>query len=398
MSSKATFSFYLNKFKKEKNGMFPIYMRLAYNRKKKELDTGYYSAVKEWSEENGRSKKNGTTNEALSSYELRFYEKITEFKKSDENIKLDELKEYIAHATINTSPKLVTYLEAYCANTKIRTDIVNATKTRFERTKETIIDFLNQSKQNGILISEVNFKFIDGYDSYLRKKYVLEPNTLAKYHSRFRTVCLKARNEGWLQINPYGNFKLKTVPTHRGYLTNEQIKDIEKLEFNNPSLDKIRDVFLFSVYTSLRFSDVTALTKENLFEDAQKNLNLKFVIVKSGEQISLPLFDKPIQIIKKYRNSDESVINGSLLPTISNQKTNEYLKVIADLAGIETKLTYHVARHTFATTIWLGNGGSIQELQKILGHSNIRETMIYGKISPELLKSSFAKINERMKS
>lgn len=378
--------------------MWPIYMRIAYNRKKKELDTGYYSGLKDWNEENGRSKKNGTTNEALSTYELRFYEKITEFKKAGEDINLELLKEYIAHATINASPKLTTYLEAYCANTKLRTDIVNATKTRFEKTKVTIFEYLNFTKQSNILISEVGFKFIDGYDSYLRKNYNHEPNTLAKYHSRFRTICLKARNEGWLQINPYGNFKIKTVPTHRGYLSIEQIRDIEKLEFNNSSLDKVRDVFLFSVYTSLRFSDVTALTKQNLIEDAQKNLNLKFVIVKSGEQISLPLFDKPIKIIKKYKTSDESVIKGSLLPTISNQKTNEYLKIIADLAGIETKLTYHVARHTFATTIWLGNGGSIQELQKILGHSNIRETMIYGKISPELLKSSFDRINEKMKS
>lgn len=396
MSEKPTFSFYINKYKKDKNGKLPIYMRLTFHRKKKELDTGFYASIDEWSDR-GRSKNNMETNKALVALEDRFWTKLTEYKTSGETIDLDELKDYVNNTTTNQIPKLSRYLEEFCSKTKSRFDIVYGTKSRYERTKEIILAYLKSVKKSEILISEVDFKLIDGYDTYLRTHYVLEPNTLTKYHSRFRTICLKAWNEGWLKLNPYSNFKLKTVPTQRGYLTIEQIKSIEKLVFNNVSLDKVRDVFLFSVYTSLRFSDVSSLTKNNIFEDAQKNLNLKFVIVKSGEQISLPLFDKPIQIIKKYQHSDESIIKGSLLPTISNQKTNEYLKVIADLAGIETKLTYHVARHTFATTIWLGNGGSIQELQKILGHSNIRETLIYGKITPELLKSSFAKINEKIK-
>ncbi len=396
MSEKPTFSFYINKYKKDKNGKLPVYMRLTFHRKKKELDKGYYASPGDWNDK-GRSRTNMETNKGLVALEDRFYSKLTEYKMSGEKIDLDELKDYVNNSRSNETPTLSAYLEDYCSKTELRTDIVKATKTRFQRTKETILTFNRSSKKSNILISDVDFRFIDGYDAFLRANLDLEPNTLAKYHSRFRTICLKARNEGWLGINPYANFKIKTVPTHRGYLTIEQIRSIEKLEFNNPSLDKIRDVFLFSVYTSLRFSDVTALTKDNLFEDAQKNLNLKFVIVKSGEQISLPLFDRPVAIIKKYQNSDERVIKGKLFPTISNQKTNEYLKIIADLAGIETKLTYHTARHTFATSIWLGFGGSIQELQKILGHSNIRETQIYGKISPELLKSSFAKINEKMK-
>lgn len=396
MSEKPTFSFYVNKFKKDKNGKLPIYMRLMFHRKKKELDTGYYASLNEWSEL-GRSKENMETNKALLALEARFWTKLTEYKTLGETIDLDGLKNYINNSFANEVPKLSAYLVEFCSKTNSRFDIVSATKSRYERTKDIILTYLKSIKKSEILISQVDFKLIDGYDSYLRANFNLEPNTLAKYHSRFRTICLKARNEGWLKINPYSNFKLKTVPTQRGYLTIDQIKSIEKLEFNNPSLDKVRDVFLFSVYTSLRFSDVSALTNENIFEDAQKNLNLKFVIKKSGEQISLPLFDRPIIIIRKYSKSDERVIKGRLLPTISNQKTNEYLKVIADLAGIETKLTYHVARHTFATSVWLGNGGSIQELQKILGHSNLRETLIYGKISPELLKSSFAKINEKMK-
>jgi integrase/recombinase XerD len=397
MSTKATFSFYLNKFKKEKNEKWPIYMRLNFNRKKKELDTGYYASVKEWNDQSGRSKSNGTTNEGLSTLELRFYERLTAYKKAGEHIELDCLKDYVSNASLNASPPLITYIEQYCAKTKLRTDIGQPTKSRFMLTKQTVIDYLKGIQKTGISISEVDFKFIDGYDTYLRSHVKVEPNTLAKYHSRFRTICLKAKNEGLLQANPYASFKIRTLPTNRGYLTNSQIEDIEKLDLNNDSLEKVRDVFLFSVYTSLRFSDVTALTPHNIYEDTEKQLNLKFVIEKSGEQISLPLLDKPIEILNKYAGSDERHIRKTLLPAISNQKTNTYLKVIGDLAGIPIKLTYHVARHTFATTIWLGNGGSIQELQKILGHQNIRETMIYSKISSELLKSSFAKINSKLK-
>lgn len=398
MSEKCTFSFYVNKFKKEKNGKLPIYMRLTSNRKKKELDTGYYSSLGDWNEGKGRSKASTIINDGLASLESRFYFRVTEFKKDGDKVNLDILKDYVNNSEVKSTPSLSSYLKEFCIKTQLRNDIVYATKTRFKRTQDTVLAFLKSIKKENVLLSDVDFRFIDIYDSFLREKFDLEPNTLAKYHSRFRTICLKAKNEGLIQINPYANFKIRTVPTNRGYLTLEQIRDIEQITFNNASLDKVRDVFLFSVYTSLRFSDVSSLSNDNLYEDTQRNLNLKFVIEKSGEQISLPLFDKPVKIIKKYENSDEVMIKGKLLPTITNQKTNEYLKVIADLAGIQTKLTYHVARHTFATTIWLGNGGSIQELQKILGHTNIRETMIYGKISPELLKKSFAEINEKIKS
>ena len=400
MNSKPTFSFYVNELKKAKNENWPIYMRLTYNRKKKELDTGYYSGGKDWNLEKQRTKKNDTTNDALSNLESRFYTRINDFKKAESAIDLELLKDYITNSTHNEIPKLKDYISTFCKMTDLRTDIGKPTKYRFIQIQKTIEAYLSSINKSNLLLTGVDFKLIDGYDSFLMSSSfygtVLSQNTIAKYHSRFRTICLKAMNEGLIAFNPYHNFKLKTVPTSRKFLTLDEIIKIEQLELKNASLERVRDTFLFSLYTSLRFSDVSALSTDNLYKDSDGQLNIKWIIQKTREQISLPLLDIPIRIIEKYSGSAEATINNRLLPTISNQKANTYLKVISDLAGININLTYHVARHSFATTIWLENGFPVEVLQKILGHKNIKETMIYAKISSNLLKSSFTELNKKL--
>ena len=400
MSSKPTFTFYLNTYKKDKNGKLPIYMRLAHNRKKKELDSGYYCSEEEWNTKKQRTKSNYTTNDQLADLEGRFYDKINEFKKSESQIDLEKLKNYVTNTVVDTIPILNDYIQLYCTNVGLRTDVTHYTKDKYGQIQQTMEAYLKKIKRSNLLINEIDFRLIDGYDSFLRKSNFfgkqLAPNTLAKYHTRLKTICLKALNEGLLKANPYTNFKIKTVPTTRSYLTLQEIKNIEKLDLDNVGLEKSRDVFLFSVYTSLRFSDASALKRDNLYLDSKKKIHVKWIVKKSKQQISLPLFDIPIKIIEKYATSDECKIFNTILPGVTNHQANIDLKIIGKMAKIKMNLTYHVARHTFATTMWLDNGGSIEVLQKILGHSNIRETMIYAKITSNLLEKAFEEVNNKL--
>jgi site-specific recombinase XerD len=149
----------------------------------------------------------------------------------------------------------------------------------------------------------------------------------------------------------------------------------------NQSLEKVRDIFLFSVYTGLRFEDAQALTMDRLSKDKAGKTFLTIEQEKTNEPLVLPVLEPAVKIVSKYKSSPERKILNKVLPKISNQKLNVYLKVIADLASIDKKLTHHVARHTCATTVLLSNDVPIEVVSKWLGHTNIKTTQIYAKIT-----------------
>ncbi|HSQ43538.1 MAG TPA: site-specific integrase [Ginsengibacter sp.] len=241
----------------------------------------------------------------------------------------------------------------------------------------------------------MDYSFINSYDLFLKKKYDLHKNTINKYHSRLRTILLKALAEGQLSKQPYANFKLNTVKTNREFLSQDELNKIVHLDLShNQSLDKVRDLFIFSVYTGLRFQDAQDLSIENLATYKTK-ASLKFIQQKTGRAIEIPLLMQPKHIIEKYKNFPERIILNKLLPKISNQKVNSYLKIIGDLAGLNRDITHHIARHTFATTICLNNNMPLEDLSMLLGHSSIKTTQVYGKITQERLFQSMNRLKSK---
>jgi len=160
-------------------------------------------------------------------------------------------------------------------------------------------------------------------------------------------------------------------------------------------LDKVKDIFIFSVYTGLRFEDAQSLTIENL-NKYKENPFIRFIQQKTSRAIEIPLLKPAINIIHKYENSDERKVLNKILPKISNQKVNMYLKIISDLSGINRKISHHIARHTFATTICLNNNMPLEDLSMLLGHSSIKTTQIYGKITQERLYQSIQSISKKI--
>ena len=207
-----------------------------------------------------------------------------------------------------------------------------------------------------------------------------------------KTITIYAQKRGYLLHDPFLNHRFHLEPVNRGFLTDEEILKIANKELGIQRLEQVRDMFIFSCFTGLAYIDVSNLTPDNIvtLDDKQWIMTKR---QKTSVETNVLLLDIPKSIIAKY--SHKTYRDGKLFPILSNQKTNSYLKEIADLCGIKKNLTFHLARHTFSTTICLSNGISMETLSKMLGHSNIGTTQIYGKITDHKIQEDMTALTDR---
>ncbi|HCO67278.1 MAG TPA: transposase [Dysgonomonas sp.] len=259
---------------------------------------------------------------------------------------------------------------------------VNTTRTTFIRyklVKERVQDFLKQKYNvSDIPIRDLTPVVLENFYLYLRKDCKCENNSSMKTMQRLRKIVYFAKNMGEAMADPYQSFRVHFESVDREILTQEEIDTIYNKEFITGRLEQIRDVFIFACYTGLSYIDVSNLTEDNIQEAFDGNLWVMTKRSKTNVNANIRLLDIPKEILAKYKGSQK---DGKCLPVVSNQKTNEYLKEIATVCGISKKLTFHLARHSFATTITLSNGVPIESVSKMLGHTNIRTTQIYAKIT-----------------
>ncbi|MEM9546597.1 MAG: site-specific integrase [Bacteroidota bacterium] len=241
-------------------------------------------------------------------------------------------------------------------------------------------------KAEDIYLDELSYSFITRFELFLRKykpvdhQKPLGNNTIMKHIQRVRKVVSLAVKLEWIDKDPFAKYQCKFVPTSRKYLSDEELARFEKLEGLGDRLQYVKDLFIFSCYSGLVYIDTMNLTSNNIVIGIDGNKWIYTDRQKSRKSVRIPLLPKAEEMIDKYKMDPRSVYAGTLFPKISNQRLNSYLKELASLAGIESKLTFHVARHTFATTIALMNGLPIETLSKILGHSKITTTQMYAKV------------------
>ena len=170
------------------------------------------------------------------------------------------------------------------------------------------------------------------------------------------------------------------------FLTNNELQAIMNREFDIPRLELVKDIFLFACFTGLAFADVSTLRPEHLEQDNNGDWWIRKGRVKlerrrkSSSIANVPLLPVPLAILKKYESHPTCLKQGTCLPVVCNQKANSYLKEIADFCGIKKNLTTHAARHSYATSVCLANGVSIENVAKMLGHSNIKMTQHYARV------------------
>ncbi len=231
-------------------------------------------------------------------------------------------------------------------------------------------------------MSELDYDFIIKFEKFLRS-YVPEDhqqrmgnNTVMKHIAHFRKLINLSLKLEWIHRDPFINFESKYIKTERGFLRLDELQAIEEKSFATTRLQLVKDLFVFSCYTSLSYIDVINLTGENLCIGIDGELWIYYRREKTTKPIRVPLLPKALEIVEKYKSNKKSISQDTIFPKITNQKLNSYLKEIADVCGIQKNLTFHIARHTFATTVTLSNGMPIETVSKLLGHSRIATTPI----------------------
>lgn len=259
-----------------------------------------------------------------------------------------------------------------------------ATLVKYDRTYRRLEEFMKvKYKVSDIALREIDHKFVTDFEFYLRTVSRCNENTTGKFMQIFRKIVLIAKNNGWITIDPFANYHIHMKAVDRGYLTEQELERILQKDFNSRRLEQVRDVFIFSCFTGLSYVDVKNLTKENVCISFDGKQWLRLHRQKTSTAVNLPLLKTPLAILKKY---EDKLSDGRLLPVLSNQKLNSYLKEIADICGIKKNLTFHLARHTFATTTTLAKGVPIETVSKMLGHTNIKTTQIYARITNDKIR------------
>ena len=255
----------------------------------------------------------------------------------------------------------------------------------YESLQTVIKDFY---KKEDITFHELSGEFIDRFEMHLRTVRKLSQNTLTKYMSCFRKFLGLARENGWLELDPLAGKrkrlfrKEETCPT---FLTLEELKQIMEKDFSTTRLNTVKDFFLFCCLTGLSYIDVKTLCPAHLYKDNEGKLwihkaRVKITTHKESCTCNVPLLEPALVILKKYKNWNLEDPEGPCFPIPSNQKMNEFLKEIATLCRVNKRLTVHVARHTFATTVTLANDVALQNVSKMLGHSSTRMTQHYARV------------------
>lgn len=256
--------------------------------------------------------------------------------------------------------------------------------------------------RNDLYLKELDFSFVIKFENYLRAvrprhyRSSLQHNAVMKHIQRLRKMITLAYHLEWIDRDPFIKYKPHLEQKERGFLTPEELERIENVELQSPRLKKVRDLFVFSSYTGISFGDLMLLTPQNLVIGMDK----KFWIItrreKNGNKVKVPLLLKAINLLEAYKNNKECHIKNSLLPPISNQKVNSYLKEIAEKCKIEKNLTFHLSRHTFATTVALSNGVPIETVSKILGHKKLSTTQIYAKVIERKVSEDMELLQQRL--
>ena len=402
MKTKVSTLFYAKKAKAAANGLIPIYMRITINGKRIELSTNRFIEISKWSTEAGKIK--GSSEEARS---INNHLDLLKSQIRDAEMELIHKKIALTTETIKSkllgvderARMLVPIFQDH--NNKIKElvgkEYAPGTLERYTTSLKHTIEFM-QWKYNisDIDITKIDHAFITDYEFWLRSVRNCANNTAVKYLKNFNKIIKLCLANDWLDKNPFANYKSKVKEVERVYLTEAEIQSIIEKDFKTERLSLVRDIFLFSCFTGLAYIDVKNLTKAHVSYgiDGEKWIFTHRQKTESASKI--PILPVTQMIIDKYENHPQCINEDKLLPILSNQKMNAYLKEIAGVCEIEKELTFHIARHTFATTVTLTNGVPIESVSKMLGHKNLRTTQHYAKVLDRKVSDDMKILKEKL--
>lgn len=384
-------------------GLHPIYVRLTVNGQRSEFTTKKYVDPKKWDYRSMRVKGNTEEARSLNHYLDSLRNKIlqTELHYQVQNQPVT-VREFIDTLLGKKNFRERTLIPVFQDHNNrvaslIGTEFAQDTYQRYLTTLKHTQDFLNfRYRASDIALSSIDHAFITDFDFYLRSERSCSNNTTVKYMKNFKKIIRICLANGWMDRDPFLNYKVRLHEVDRAVLTQEELDRIIYKELPVDRLDIVRDIFIFSCFTGLAYVDVKNLTPAHIIRGIDGQYWIHTRRQKTDTASRIPLLDTAWTIIEKYRDHPKCNNEGTLLPVFTNQRMNAYLKEIAVLCQIEKTLTFHCARHTFATTITLNNGVPIESVSKMLGHTSIKTTQHYAKISDNKVASDMERLKQAL--
>ena len=274
-------------------------------------------------------------------------------------------------------------------------DFISKTVQRYETTTRYLEEFIKKEYQlPDIALNNLEANFISKFDAFLKIEKGCAQNSAITRLKNLKKIIRIALENDWIKKDPFAYYRFKLEETDPEFLTMDEIKIILAKEFTIKRVEQVRDVFVFCIFTGLAFSDVKDLSPEHLVKDNKGELWIRKNRQKTKIMCNIPVLPVAASILDKYK--DVAECTGKLLPVLSNQRMNSYLKEIADLCNIRKNLTTHTARHTFATTITLANKVPLQDVSVMLGHASTRMTQHYARVLNPSLKEAMDNVKNAL--
>jgi site-specific recombinase XerD len=243
---------------------------------------------------------------------------------------------------------------------------------------------------------QVDIALIEEYACYLKVDLKMAARSVHSFLAPFRTIVKRAFNRGLLRQDPFFDYTQEKIIDKRRWLSGEEIQRLMQVKMNRASADFVRDMFLFSTFTGLSYSDLKNLKHSHI----QPNDGSLWIVLnrqKTGTASFIPMLDIPLQIIDRYANTKFAGTGGKVFKVKTLENMDIQLKKIARIAGIDQTLTFHMSRHSFATSVCLTNGVPVESLSQMMGHLSIKTTQIYAKVTRTKLNEDMTGLEKRIK-
>lgn len=395
--------FFLKKGKRANANSLPIYIRVTISGQRAEWSVQRNCDPGRWNQQAGRMlgnyEKAKVLNQFLDAIQGSIYEIQKEYTLRNEPVTAEQVRARMLHQSDEKKRSLV---EVYQYHNDQFEKLVGAefsygTLKKFRSALTSLKAFLQwKFKKDDVYLAEVNHKFITDYEFYLKTIQKLQHNSAMGNIKKLKKIVRQCVANDWLDKDPFRSYKITTKETHRNFLLKDELETLRTKEITIPRLDQVRDIFLFSCYTGLSYSDVMILTQKDIAIGIDGEQWIFTNRIKTGTASRIPLLPVAKGILDKYATLPQIANSHRLLPKMTNQRLNSYLKEISDLCSFNKELTFHCARHTFATTVTLTNGVPIETVGKMLGHKSLRTTQIYAKILDTKVSGDMKELKEKL--
>lgn len=396
-------SFFRWKSRSNPKGEAPIYCRLTQDKIRRQFSTGHYVLAKEWDSEKQRvrskfrQRRIDLINEDLD----MIYNKLYNLESKLIVEGADNIVEAVYNIYMDKDTSVNFFIQLFQKRYEVASKMegikfAKYTLWKFRHIMEQTQEYIKwRYGQEDIPLLKIDTSFVLGFEEYLLLEKKLAPITVNKVLQRVKQIIQYGIKCNYIKVDPFVEYKPLKTEKELVFLTEEELNMLENYQFAQEKLGKVRDLYLFSVYTGLAYHEAFALQKKHVIMAFDKKLWIEMKREKTGKAISVPLLPQAIQIIKKYDNGGDR--EAHVLPAISNQKINSYFKEIVEIVGINKKLTHHTARKIFATTILLYNDVPMEVVSKLLGHSSMAVTQKhYAKVVNKKVSACISNLERKL--